>query len=94
MGIATYIIRASFIFGEKYFSKNPVFDKFIELIPVCVLPALIFPAVFMTHSKLDIIGNSPEIIASIAVAIISWYRKNLLLSIITGMTLFYLIKFL
>jgi branched-subunit amino acid transport protein len=92
VGIVTYIIRASFIFGERYFKKSPLFDKFIELIPVCVLPALIFPAVFINSTGFQIIANSPKIIASIAVIIISIYKKNLLISIITGMTVFYIIK--
>ena len=68
---------------------RPVVDA-LRFIPPAVLAAIIAPAVFMPGGALDLSPGNAYLIAGVAAALIAWRTRNLLLTIVLGMAVFWL----
>lgn len=60
----------------------------LRYVPPAVLAAIIAPAVFMPAGTLDVGIDNAYLVAGIAAVLVSWWRKNLLLTIGIGMAIF------
>lgn len=60
----------------------------LKFVPPAVLSAIIFPAAFMPTGNLDLTLQNAELGASIFTTLIAWKSKNLLLTIVVGMTIY------
>ena len=92
IGIMTYTLRSSFItfFGKK---EIPSFlQRTLRFVPIAVLTAIIFPALFLYNNRLYLsLGNS-RLIAGILAAFVAWRTKNVLLTIAVGMAALWLLQ--
>jgi branched-subunit amino acid transport protein len=92
IGLLTYAIRLSFIslFGRR---EIPTFLlSILRFVPVTVLSAIIFPALFLYGNRLDLSLSNTRLIAGILAAIVAWRTKNVLLTIVVGMVGLWLLQ--
>ena len=82
----------------NYYSRNEKLSTKTKLIlsyvPSAVFPAIIFPAVFLNESNSIVEINDPKIIAFAAAIIIGYFTKNIILTIITGLIIYWITIFL
>jgi hypothetical protein len=60
--------------------------------PVAVLSAIVVPMAFIRDGEWAISFDNPFLLASIIAIFIAWTSRNLLLTILLGMTVFLLLK--
>jgi len=60
----------------------------LRFVPVAVLSALSAPMVLLQDSEWHISFTNAELVASIVAILIAWKSRNLLLTIVTGMIVF------
>lgn len=86
LGIATFLIRFSFIGFLAGRRLPPVVMEALSFVPVTVLPAIIAPMVLMQEGALT---ADPQRIAAAAVALaIGAAARNMLAAILGGMAVF------
>ncbi len=61
----------------------------LKFVPPAVLTAIIVPAVVMPKGALDLRPANPALVGGLAAVIIAWRTKNLLLTIILSMLVFW-----
>ena len=68
--------------------------QWMKFIPAGIFAALIFPGIFTTNGKMDLTLGNVELLASLAVLLVSLKKKSLGLSIITGVLTISLLIFI
>jgi len=66
----------------------PIVDA-LKFIPPAVLTAIIVPAVLMPGGEIEIGFSNAYLVAGLVAAVVAWRRKNLLLTIVVGMGVFW-----
>ena len=66
----------------------------LRYVPVAVLTAIIVPAALMPQGTIGLTLSNAYLYASLATAAIAWRTKNLLVTIIGGMVIFFLWRLL
>jgi branched-subunit amino acid transport protein len=94
MGIVTYLSRALFIVGMKGDRLPPFIIRWLSYVPVAVLAAIICPMLAAPEKRLDLTYGNPYLIAGIAATVIAVVTKNLIVTVIGGMGVILLLKFL
>ena len=92
IGLLTFAIRLSFIslFGRR---EIPTFLlSVLRFVPVTVLSAIIFPALFLYGNRLDLSLSNTRLLAGILAAVVAWRTKNVLLTIVVGMAGLWLLQ--
>ncbi|QOL26577.1 AzlD domain-containing protein [Thalassotalea sp. LPB0316] len=69
-------------------------QRALNYVPIAVLSAIIAPAVLMPKSAIFISYDNPYLIAAIVAIIVSWYKRNMLLTVVFGLLAFALAKYL
>ncbi len=90
--IITFLIRVSFIaaFGKK---EIPIWlQRALKFVPPSVLSVIACQSVLFQGSHLDISLNNTRLIAGIIAALVAWWTKNILVTIIAGMAALILIQ--
>ena len=90
-GLITYLLRFSMI---SLIKKDMLSEKtkiVLSYVPSAVFPALIFPAIFLNNSGLLVSYDDPKIIASLVARLIGFFSKNILATILSGLTIYWLI---
>ncbi len=62
----------------------------LRYVPPAVLTAIIVPAVLMPAGTVDISPRNAYLVAGLVAFGVGWFRKNLLLTIVSGMAAFFL----
>ena len=93
-GILTYAIRLSFIlfYGKK--SMPPLLQQGLRFVPPAVLSAIIFPELLVREGELDLSFGNPRLLAGILAALVAWWTKNVILTIVAGMVILLLLQYL
>ncbi|BBB26854.1 AzlD domain-containing protein [Amphritea japonica] len=65
----------------------------LNFVPPVVLTAIIMPAVLVPRGELWIGVNNPWLLAGLFAALVSFWRKDLLTTIIAGMLFFVVLRF-
>lgn len=68
-------------------------QRALNYVPIAVLSAIIAPAVLMPKGSVDISITNAYLIAAIVAVIVSWYKKNMLLTVVCGLVAFALAKY-
>jgi len=85
-GLLTFGIRLSFMLFMGKVQIAPMMQAALRFVPVAVLSALIAPALFLPRGSLDLSVGNTRLIAGIVAILVVWRTKNVLLTIVTGMT--------
>ncbi len=94
MGVVTYLTRVLFIVGMKGDRLPPFVVRWLSYVPVAVLAAIIFPMLAAPEKRLDLTYTNPYLLAGIAATVIAVITKNLIITVIGGMGVILLLKFL
>ena len=92
IGLLTLATRLSFIALIGKWKPPEVFQRGLRFVPLAVLPALIFPELFMRNNAITIPPDLPRLAAAMAAVLIAWRTKSVLLTIGVGMLVFYLLR--
>jgi branched-subunit amino acid transport protein len=88
MFLVTFGVRYPVLALVSKVNLPPAILEALKFIPPAVLSAIIFPAVLLPQGRLDVGFDNAYLIAAVAAALIAWRTKNLLLTIVLGMTIF------
>ncbi len=93
LGLFTLAERYSFLIFLGNWKMPALMVKALRYVPVVVLFALASPAILRTDNVIDLSLN-PKIIAGIVAILIAWRTRNVLYTILGGMTIFWLSRWL
>ena len=93
IGLGTFIFRFSFIFLYGKLTLPEWVHRAMRFVPPAVLSALIFPAILIKDQELWLSYENPRLLAGMVAIAVAWKTKNLLLTIATGLGIFWLIIF-
>lgn len=65
-------------------------ERALRYVPPAVLAAIILPIVLLREGELHLALSNANLAASVAAVLIAWRTKNLLLTIVLGMAIFFL----
>ena len=65
----------------------------LSYVPAAVFPAIIFPAVFLNDFGSLVDFNDPKIIGTTIAIIIGYYSRNVIATILSGLTSYWIIIF-
>jgi branched-subunit amino acid transport protein len=88
MALVTFAVRYPVL---VLVTKIPLPDRVfraLRYVPPAVLAAIIVPSVLMPDGSIDVSPTNSYLVAGIISALIAWRSKNLLLTIVLGMTAF------
>ena len=87
VGLGTYGTRLSFVllFGRREIPGG--IRRALRFVPPAVLTAIIFPELLLPEGTLDLSLGNDRLIAGLFAALIAWRTKNVILTILAGMTL-------
>lgn len=93
IGLLTLATRLSFILLLEKWQPPVLFTRGLRFVPLAVLPAIIFPDIFMKNNMLAVPPDIPRLVGAVAATLVAWRSKNIFLTIGAGMVCFYLLRF-
>lgn len=84
MGVATYATRVGFIGLAERIDLHPLVQRALEYVPVSILAALVFPAVFAPTGQAEQPLTNPYVWAAVATALLLWVTQRQWLAIVLG----------
>ncbi len=95
MFLVTFGVRYPVLAFVSKIRLPELISQGLKYVPAAVLMAIITPAVLIPDGDhLDLTWHNPALLAGLVAALVSWKSKNLLLTILTGMTVFWLCRWL
>jgi len=89
-GLLTYLTRLSFIaLLGKWFPPEWM-SRALRFVPPAVLTAIIFPELLIRDNHF--IPANPRLLAGVLAAGVAWRTKNVILTIVVGMTVLILLQ--
>ena len=88
MAAVTFLVRYPVIALSGRIRLPDAVLQALNYVPPAVLTAIVVPAVLVEGDALWVSGHNPRLIGAIAALAIGLWRKNLLLTIVTGMVTF------
>jgi branched-subunit amino acid transport protein len=89
MFLVTFSVRYALLPLSGRIRFSPGIERALRYVPVAVLTAIIAPAAMMPGGDtLQLSPANPYLIGAVFTAIIGWFGKNLLITIIGGMAVF------
>lgn len=93
IGIATILMRGSFILTADRFKLNDKFADILKFIPASVLAALVAPTIFYHEGVVDALHGKERLLAGIFAVLIAYKTRNIFFTILTGMGTLYLLQY-
>ena len=95
-GLTTFGMRFSLIYllAEGRFQVPETMRRALHYVPPAVLSAIVFPELFLHESQLFISLNNFRLLAGMVAALVAWFSKNTLITIIAGMVALFLLQIL
>jgi branched-subunit amino acid transport protein len=90
MALVTFLIRYPIIAMSGRIQLSPRFLQLLSYVPPAVLTAIVVPAVLIpTGDQILFSYTNARLIGAIAAILVAVWRKNLLLTIVVGMAVFF-----
>ena len=70
----------------------PWLERSLRYVPAATLAGLVFPALLLQNNKLALSISNDRLIAGILAAIIAYYTRNVLVTIIFGLVVLWILK--
>lgn len=90
MSLATMATRIPVLLWFSRRKMPPAILRALRYVPPAVLAAIIAPAVLMPDGELAIGLDNAAIIGSLVAIVVSWRTRNLLLTIVVGMAVYFI----
>jgi len=93
LGVLTFLTRLSFIALLERWQAPLTVRRALRFVPVAVLTAIIIPAlVFNDDGTFNSRPLNPRLLAGLAAMLVAWKTKNVILTIVVGMCVFWLLQ--
>jgi branched-subunit amino acid transport protein len=92
-GAITFLTRFSMIFLLKKDVFNNKTKKILSYVPAAIFPAIIFPPIFLDNDGFLDLENNPKILAAIFAIIVGYFSKNIIATIVAGLTSYWFLIF-
>ena len=92
-GLITFFTRFSMIALLKKEMFNDRIREILSYVPSAIFPAIIFPAIFLDNSGDFQLENNPKIMAAIIAMVVGIISKNIIATIFSGLTSYWLLIF-
>ena len=92
-GITTYLTRFSMIAILKKEMFNNRAREVLSYVPSAIFPAIIFPAIFLDDLGAFQFEDNPKILAAAIAMIIGILSRNIIATIISGLTSYWFLIF-
>ena len=92
-GIITYLTRFSMIAILKKEMFNNRVREVLSYVPSAIFPAIIFPAIFLDDLGVFQFEDNPKILAAAIATIIGILSRNIIATIISGLTSYWFLIF-
>jgi len=90
MALITFAIRYPLLAVSERIQLSPQFLQILRYVPPAVLTAIVVPAVLIsTKDEVCLSYTNARLVGAIAALLIGYWRKNLLLTIVVGMLVFF-----
>ena len=93
-GLATYLMRLSFIALFGRFAIPLWLQRSLRYVPPAVLSAIVFPELMVRQGRIDLSVGNNRLLAGMVAALVAWRTRNALLTILAGMIMLYVLQFL
>ena len=93
-GLITFLTRFSMIALLRKEMFNDRIRDVLSYVPSAIFPAIIFPAIFLDSFGSIQLEENPKILASMIAVIIGILTKNILATIITGLSVYWFLIFI
>ncbi len=92
-GLITYFTRMGMItlMDKDIFNEN--FRKILNYVPSVVFPSIIFPGVILDDYGTLVAITDPKIYGALTAIIVGYFSKNVILTIIAGLTSYWFLIF-
>ena len=92
-GLITYFTRMGMItlMDKDIFNEN--FRKILNYVPSVVFPSIIFPGVLLDDYGTLVAITDPKIYGALTAIIVGYFSKNVILTIISGLTSYWFLIF-
>ena len=93
-GFITYFTRVGMItlINKDVFNEN--FKKILNYVPSVVFPSIIFPGILLDDYGTLVTVTDPKIYGALTAIIIGYLSKNVILTIISGLTSYWFLIFI
>jgi len=92
-GLITFLTRFSMLALLKKEMFNNRIREVLSYVPSAIFPAIIFPAIFLDNSGIVQLENNPKILAAAIAMIIGILSRNIIATIISGLTSYWFLIF-
>ncbi|MGF1513969.1 MAG: AzlD domain-containing protein [Elainellaceae cyanobacterium] len=89
MAIATFSIRYVIFAASSRIALSPALLSALRYVPPVVLTAIVVPEVLIQDGALHLSPLNPRLAGAIAAVVVGYLTKNLLLTIVVGMGVFF-----
>ncbi|MEM6596938.1 MAG: AzlD domain-containing protein [Cyanobacteria bacterium P01_C01_bin.69] len=89
MMLVTFFIRYVMFGASSRITLSPDFLSALRYVPPVVLSAIVVPEVLLSDGALSVGVMNARLVGAIAAIVISYVTRNLLLTIIVGMAVFF-----
>ena len=92
-GLITYFTRMSMVtlIDKDIFNEN--FRKILNYVPSVVFPSIIFPGILLDDYGTLVVITDPKIYGALTAIIIGYFSRNVILTIISGLTSYWFLIF-
>jgi len=94
LGALTFLTRLSFIALHNRWKPPELFRRALHFVPVAVLTAIVVPELILYNGAVTLSPLNPRLIAGLVAIVIAWRTKNTVLTIVSGMAVFWVAQFL
>jgi branched-subunit amino acid transport protein len=94
VGVGTFAMRLSFIGLHGRWRIPPLLQRAMAYIPASVLAALVLPAVVLPGGHGDFAFANPQIPAALVAALVAWWTRSTVLTLVAGMAMLWGLKLL
>jgi len=84
-GLITYAERLSLIVPLGRVTLPPVLVRGLRFVPPAVLTAIIVPELLLPRGELDFSLGNARLLAGALAAVIAWWSRNVILTVVSGM---------
>ena len=93
-GLITFGMRFSLIYLFGRFHIPETIRRALRYVPPAALSAIVFPELFLRDGSLNLSLDNYRLLAGLAAALVAWFSKNILVTILAGMIALFLLQFL
>ncbi|SRR5487761_2189217 len=90
IGAMTYLVRVAFI-GPARLTLPPGVERALRFVPPAALTALVVPDLVGHNGALIPTLANPRLIAGVVAALLAWRTRNIALTLVVGMAIFWLL---